>query len=347
MPTDRSRSKIHLRVSSYDRVSSWIVSMLIVACVTVGALFVIFVTRKFIVAEFAVPVTPIATGGGGTGGTDGAPNGGELEVPATEEIPDEPQIEDTLNAVASAVETRTAVLADETLDIGADLTQARGDNRTPGSGGGRGGGIGGGIGSGIGPGRGGPGEPRREIRFEPISLLEYAQWLDFFGIELGVLGQDNKVYYAYNLSQEKPGVRIGDPAEETRLYMIPTDSQFAALDRQLAAKAGIASKGQIILQFYPPKTRDILINLEQKQAGAQARDHSRHGLSRHPHGESFRIQRSRAIVPVAPSPPTVGRTILSVVCESTDRIVRPTTKLYRHSSTARDARVRQSTIARR
>ena len=109
--------------------------------------------------------------------------------------------------------TRTTVLADETLDIGADLAQPRGDNRTPGSGGGRGGGIGGGIGSGFGPGRGGPSEPRREIRFEPVSLLEYAQWLDFFKIELGVLGQDNKVYYAKNLSQEKPDVRVGDPAQ--------------------------------------------------------------------------------------------------------------------------------------
>jgi hypothetical protein len=243
--------------------------MLIVACVTVGALFVIFITRKFIVAEFAVPVTPIATGGGGTGGTTGAPNGSDLEAPATEELLDEPQIEDTLNAVASAVETRTNVLADESLDIAADLNQPRGDNRTPGSGGGSGGGAGGGIGSGIGPGRGGPSEPRREIRFEPVSLLEYAQWLDFFGIELGVLGQDNKVYYAYDLSQVKPGVRVGDPAQETRLYMNPTDSQFAALDRQLAVKAGIANKGQIILQFYPPKAQDILINLEQKQAGAR------------------------------------------------------------------------------
>ena len=51
--------------------------------------------------------------------------------------------------------------------------------------------------------------------------------------------------------------------------MNPTDSQFAALDRQLATKAGIAGKGQIILQFYPPKAQAILRNLEQKQAGAR------------------------------------------------------------------------------
>lgn len=274
MASNRSASRNQLRVSSYDRVSSWIVSMLIVTCVTVGALFVIYFTRKFIVKEIAAPVTPIATGGGGTGGIGGSASGSEADTPISDDAAafDEPQVQDMLTAVASAVTTRSAVLADETLDIGADLTQQRGDGRSPGSGGGRGGGIGGGIGSGFGPGRGGAKEPRREIRFEPVNLQEYAQWLDFFEIELGVLGQDNKVYYTRNVSRAKPDVRVGVPDQETRLYMNPTDSQFAALDRQLAAKAGIAGKGPIILQFYPPKAQAILTSLEQKQAGTRKPD---------------------------------------------------------------------------
>ena len=117
----------------------------------------------------------------------------------------------------------------------------------------------------------GPGEPRREIRFEPATVKEYGQWLDYFHIELGVLGQDNKVYYVYNLSQDKPDVRVGDPSKEQRLYMNPTDSQFAALDRQLATKAGVADKGRIILQFYPAEAQAILVGLEQKHAGARAK----------------------------------------------------------------------------
>lgn len=271
MATVPQRPKNQLRVSSYDKVSSWIVSLLIVAGVTVGSLFIIFITRKFIVGEFAVPVTPVSTGGGGTGGVGGAPGDGEIETPGAEDATafDEPQIQDTLTALASAVSNRTAILADETIDIGMDPSQGQGDNRTPGFGGGRGGGAGGGIGSGFGPGRGGASEPRREIRFEPATLLEYAQWLDFFKIELGVLGQDNQVYYAYNLSQAKPAVRVGDPAKEQRLFMNPTDSQFAALDRQLVVKAGIGDKGRIILQFYPPEAQAILFNLEQKHAGAR------------------------------------------------------------------------------
>jgi hypothetical protein len=287
MAVERSRAKNQLRVSSYDRVSTWIISMLVVACVTFTALCMIYFSRKLIVSQFAVPVSPVASGGGGTGGVGGSPGGGDLDPPAAEDVAaEETQVEDTLSAVTSAVASRTAVLADESIDVD-ETTQAKGDGRTPGSGGGRGGGAGGGIGSGFGPGHGGT-EPRREIRFEPASLLEYAQWLDFFKIELGVLGQDNKVYYAYNLSQAKPDLRVGDPSQENRLYMNPTDSQFAALDRQLAEKAGIAAKGPIILQFYPPEAQAILINLEQKQAGTRKPDTIRSTVFRVTHaGKNF------------------------------------------------------------
>jgi hypothetical protein len=270
MSTAEPRPRHQLRVSSYDRVSTWIISLLIISGLTVGSLALIYFTHRFIIEDYAAPVTPIASGGGGTGGVGGSPGGDELEPPGTEDATsfDEP-IEDTLSALATAVSTRTAMLADESIDLGQEPTRGAGDNRTPGFGGGRGGGVGGGIGSGFGPGRGGPAEPRREIRFEPASLQEYAEWLDYFKIELGVLGQDNKVYYAYNLSQAKPGMRVGDPAKEQRLFMNPTDSQFAALDRQLATKAGIADKGRIILQFYPPEAQGILFSLEQKHAGAR------------------------------------------------------------------------------
>jgi hypothetical protein len=289
MANERSRAKNQLRVSSYDRVSTWIMAMLFVTCIAVISLCLIYFGRKILITDFAVPVTPIASGGGGTGGKGGAVGGGDLEPPNAEDAAavEESQTQDTLSALASAVASRTAALTDETIDVD-ETTQAKGDGRTPGSGGGRGGGAGGGIGSGFGPGHAGPSEPRREIRFEPASLLEYAQWLDYFKIELGVLGQDNKVYYAYNLSREKPDVRVGDPAQETRLYMNPTDSQFAALDRQLAAKAGIASKGQIILQFFPNEAQAILVNLEQKQAGARKPETIRSTVFRVTHtGQNF------------------------------------------------------------
>jgi hypothetical protein len=293
MPTATRHRRQQLRVSSYDRVSSWLVSLLIVTCVTVASLLLVYFTRKFILADVTMPVTPVATGGGGTGGEVGTEGGSELDAPGVEDAPpiNEPQTQDTLSAVASAVSSRTAMLADEQIDVGVQPTSGTGsgDRRTPGFGGGRGGGIGGGIGSGSGPGRAtGPGEPRREIRFEPANVKEYAQWLDYFHIELGVLGQDNKVYYVYNLSQDKPDVRVGDPGQEQRLYMNPTDSQFASLDRQLAVKAGVADKGRIILQFYPPEAQAILVGLEQKHAGARKPEDIRSTVFRVTHrGSAF------------------------------------------------------------
>lgn len=274
--TDHHRRQ-QLRVNSYDRVSSWIVSLLIVTCVTVSALLFRYFTDVFHLAEFSMPVTPVATGGGGgTGGETGTEGGSDEEPPGVEDAPpvNEPLTQETLSAVATAVSSRTALLADEQVDVGVQPSAGTGagDRRTPGFGGGRGGGIGGGIGSGTGPGRqSGPGEPRREIRFEPANVTEYGQWLDFFHIELGVLGQDNKVYYVYNLSRDKPDVRVGDPKQELRLYMNPTNSQFASLDRQLATKAGAAGKGRIILQFYPAEAQAILVGLEQKRAESKAR----------------------------------------------------------------------------
>jgi hypothetical protein len=284
MSTQHQIRQHQLRVSAYDRASSWIVSMLVVTGVTVAGLLIVYFTRQLISERFAVPLTPVQAGGGGTGGMGSPGFGTDLEPPGMEEAPSltEPPLAETLSAVASAVSARSAIIASDAIDIGEEPVQGAslGDRRRPGFGGGEGGGVGGGIGSGFGPGRGGPPEPRREIRFEPDTLLEYAQWLDYFKIELGVLGRDNKVHYAYNLSRAKPDVRVGEPTEEQRLYMNPADSPFAALDRQLAAKAGIADKGGIILQFYPADVQAILNNLEREHAAGRSPEQIRHTVFR-------------------------------------------------------------------
>ena len=70
--------------------------------------------------------------------------------------------------------------------------------------------------------------------------------------------------------------------------MNPTDSQFASLDRQLAAKAGIGDKGRIILQFYPPEAQAILVSSGTETCRyAQTRGNSQYGLPRHPHREQL------------------------------------------------------------
>ncbi len=103
-------------------------------------------------------------------------------------------------------------------------------------------------------------------------MNEYALFLDFFQVELGVLNtDDNQVYYASHLSQATPATRVASPADEQRLFMNPAAGQFAALDRRLAQKAGVADKGKIIMQFYPPAAQAIINDLEQKYAERQKR----------------------------------------------------------------------------
>lgn len=273
MSVSRPSSRYELRVNWFDRVSSLLLALLVMCGATVAGLVIIYFARRLHSAQLAVPIQPVNAASRPADAAMGLKR--DLEPPGIEEIPDliEPQLQDTLSALSTAITAKTALLSDDDIDSELDPGHGSGygDNRK----------------AGIGDGTGND-EPRREIRFEPESLDHYAQWLDFFGIELGVLGNDNKVYYAGNLSRDVPTVRVGEPAQEQRLYMNPTDSQFAALDRQLARKAGIDDKGQIILQFYPPQTQAILYDLEQKRAAGRTPEQIRHTVFRvKPVGEGF------------------------------------------------------------
>jgi hypothetical protein len=254
MSLPRTKHEYQLRVNSYDRVSSLLVALLVISGVTVVGLLIVYFARRLIAAEIAVPFQPVSVAGRPADAAMGLKR--DLEPPGIEEIPElvEPQLQDTLSALSTAIAAKTALLSDDDIDSEMETGHGSGvgDSRRTGPGGGS-----------------GPDEPRREIRFEPTSLRQYAQWLDYFGIELGVLGRDNKIYYAYNLSRETPSVRVGEPTQDQRLYMNPADAGFAALDRRLAAKAGIAEKGDIILQFFPLETQDILFALEQQRAGSR------------------------------------------------------------------------------
>ena len=267
MSTARTTGRHRLRVNAYDRVSSWLVALLIIVATTVAGLMIVYFTRQLIVEQMARPITPVEAASRPAEAAMGLKH--DLEPPGIEEVPDliEPQLQDTLSAVATAVASKTALLSDEDIDSETETGHGSGfgDNRRSGTG----------TGS-------GPDEPGREIRFEPASLRQYALWLDFFRIELGVLGHDNKLYYAYNLSRDKPSVRIGegDPSQDRRLLMISGETSFAALDRQLVSKAGIAKKGDIILQFFPPDTEAILLGLERKRAGERKPEQIRHTVFR-------------------------------------------------------------------
>ena len=141
--------------------------------------------------------------------------------------------------------------------------------------------VGKGEGTGTGDGRGkGPGGPgtsdgipaheRWEIRMSAANVDEYARQLDFFKVELGVVGGGNSnVDYISNLSSPNPTVRVGDPKDERRLRFLHRSGELRAGDRELAAKAGVKTDGRVVFQFYGENTYRSLLGLENVKKGSR------------------------------------------------------------------------------
>lgn len=118
---------------------------------------------------------------------------------------------------------------------------------------------------GMGPGNGGfPREQRWFIRFgEDGSLDEYAEQLDFFGIELGLLRPTGDLLYLSQLSAARPTVRTASSGKgEKRLYFTWQGGGRKAGDIRLFKKAGIDVGGGLLFHFYPKPTETLLATAE-------------------------------------------------------------------------------------
>ena len=247
-----SEQKYRLTVNLYDRTSTLLIALLVlVGCTVLGVLVVFFANRRYPTIQ-AIPVVPVEA-------TSASANQGlaeEPDPPGVEEAPDlsEPQLQDTLDALTSAASTKHAILSDETIEAEQEAGKGKGlgDARMAGAGGD-------GVVERV------PRWQRWKIRFDPDSEGEFARWLDFHKIELGVLGRDNLVHYAYELSSEAKQ-REGEPTKETRGYTSAADGPMPALTDRLARKADIAKHGSIVLLFYPFELESILWTLEQEHA---------------------------------------------------------------------------------
>jgi len=246
----RNRS-YKLTVNSYDRTSTLLIALLVMVGLTVfGLLIVFFANRTFPTIE-PIPVVPVEA-------TSTSANQGlaaEPDPPGVEEAPDlaEPQLQDTLDALTSAASIKQALLSDETLNAEDQAGKGKGlgDARMAGPGGD-------GVVERV------PRWERWKFRFEPKSTGEFARWLDFHKIEIGVIGRDNLVHYAYEVSSGSPKQRAAKPTEETRGYTSAADGPMPALTNRLARKADIARYGSIVLLFYPFEVESILWTMEKK-----------------------------------------------------------------------------------
>jgi hypothetical protein len=267
-PTVQRRTSAHphgLKVVLYDQVASLLIALLVLIGIAAALLLAVWLSNRIFITQESLPVIQDVLGGGSEHGVAGESM--EIESPDPEQIAQEtdlqePQLQDTVATVLDAVAAIQADLSDPTLTE--DLESgAKGSSK------GTGNALG--LGEGGGPGSGFPRAQRWIIQFQEGGSLEsYAKQLDFFKIELGAIGNTNQIQYAYNLAKPKPDKRTGRGDQEKRLYFSWQQGNLKDADRALLEKAGIATAGKILVQFFDPGEENKMAHLEKNYANRDA-----------------------------------------------------------------------------
>ncbi len=249
------KTNFETKVSSYDRVSSMLVALVMLCGLAATIMFVMWLARNISFDKtlpiIAAPFEPIGTGEFAEGIAQ------EFEEPGVEELADvpEPQLADAVESLTDAISSVAANFADfdgtaELMGTGTGL----GDSRARGPGG---------------DGKGGKGGGQRwQVHFVTTTLAAYGQQLDYFKIEIGSLHRSlPNIEYARKFSQQKPDRRVGDRAsekKERRLWLNwPKNSKLRDYDVQLLKAADITvDKQRLIIQFYPIDLQNELLKLE-------------------------------------------------------------------------------------
>lgn len=235
-----------LKVSNYDRAAGMLVATLILLASTVAVMFLAFALSDPLLRQNLTTVE--------YSGSDAHLNTSsfekDLELPAAEEafvlvaVPSVPSLQ-------ALVEATSTVVSGESLDFAAKRGSIK-DNRPPG------------------PDKDDSGDvPRWErwgICYETHSLAAYARQLDYFQIELGIVGGKPLIEYAKNFGDGTPEVRQGAGHDEKRLYMSWRSGTLRQFDQTLLQQAGMLTTNRYILQFYPRGIEDQLAQLEMEYA---------------------------------------------------------------------------------
>jgi hypothetical protein len=249
--------EIPLKVSTYDRASGLLIALLVLIGGSVAVLFLAWLMNTIVFSRPARPIKLIENAAGRGDHAEGFAR--DLEPPGEAELPElqEPQLQTSIQAVTEAVTTVAASMdVFDSLAPVSNIGSQLGDSRPAGP-----------LGEGddiI------PRFERWEIRWESNSLNAYAQQLDFFKIELGAIGGGRKeVDYAKSLTKSRPDARSGPSKAEERLYMTWKGGTLREFDQQLLGRAGIATTGRTLMQFYPQETEDTLAWIEMENAKKQ------------------------------------------------------------------------------
>lgn len=254
-----------LRVSPYDRVSSALMATLVIVTFGVMLMFGIWLTLFSTIFKVRPPQLRSwnEIGGGAPGPATELEEPGEAEL---DPLP-EPQLAITLEAVTDVLSKTQAFDSLPSKDAVSSHGGGRNDPRK------------------IGP--PGPGNPdgmspkweRWQVRFDTTTIAGYAKQLDSLGIELGVVGGgQSQVDYVTRVADAKPARRRGPG--ESRIYFSAQDRRLRAFDMRLLAKAGVATTGRVVLQFYPEKLISQMEQVERAAAESQGIEEIRHTVFR-------------------------------------------------------------------
>jgi hypothetical protein len=263
--------------SSYDRVTSMLLAVILGAGISLAWLWLIYSTNQAYQARVTAPLEIVEVSGGGGGSLDGQMGGVETIQVAGGAESDRASNneEDASEFEQPSVEATPAAMLDTVAEAGQNLAEVDIGAVMPTGGkiatGIRSSKIGNGaVGYGFGPGDGGV---RREDRWTIVAnpnqtAEEYARQLDFFGIELGVVSGKQMVYVS-RFSQAVPTKRVGTGVGDNRFYALWRGQGRKGADVALLRKAGIEVGEGVIIQFFPPTVEANLAQLEVRYKGRQ------------------------------------------------------------------------------
>jgi hypothetical protein len=262
--------------SKFDRVSSFLMAVVLGAILVVGWLGLIYITNQAYAGRVTAPLQIIEVFGGGGGSPEGTPGSTEkidiagADAAATASNNEEPagQFEQPSVQQLPGAMLETVVESGQNLaevDIGPVMASGG-----PVASGKRSSKLGtGGPGFGYGPGDGGVArEQRWSIIYDPGQTAdEYARQIDALRVQLAVVIDQNQLQYAWNFSSAKPDTRFGVGRNDHRLYFLWQGRGRKVSDIALLQKAGIEVGEGVVLQFYPPEVETRLAELEVRYRG--------------------------------------------------------------------------------
>lgn len=236
-------SQIEIRVSNYDRVSAWLLALIIVS----GTLFVIMgmiptpVPSKLPPPQLPPPPDPI--GGGMT--TLGSGFDADNNVDPSSEVPElsvtlvDTTVFDKVTEAVSRVNSGTR----RGKNSGTGNSKGPDDVRKPGT-----------------PPVSTTVESQRwKVHYQFDNIEHYASHLRFFKIEIGVLSkQTNEVWRISDVGHKNRLIQSDRKAENKTFYLVPADAQLIRWDKHFVEQTAAKDDQTILVHFMPENTVELL-----------------------------------------------------------------------------------------